>query len=100
MQFRIGSHLLEAEVQHEERLSNGCRRAVVAFDVVGDEAHASIAELLTAATEGHSRTEGSLVSEDDGGSLVRWELADAAFAVEAAPPAIYRYLWTLNEVPA
>ncbi len=100
MQFRIGSHLLEAEVQHEERLPNGGRRAVITFEVVGDEAHAAIAELLTAVGERYGRTEDSLVSEDAGGSVVRWKLADAVFSVESAPPAVFRHRWTLDETRA
>ncbi len=99
MQFRIGSHLLVADVQREERLPSGSRQAVIVFEIEGDEPQAAIMELLTAAREQHGRTESRLVSEDADGSAVYWELGDAVFTVQDRSTARYRHTWTLGEAP-
>ena len=106
MWFRIGSHLLVADVEREEtfaspRTGTSLRRLVIVFEV--DEAATSqYMDLLDASLNSTSPREHGLTSQTPEGDLSGvWNVVDASFG----PPhgqgsTAWRHRWELEEQEA
>lgn len=104
MRFRIGSHLLDAEVQCDERPPSeragaGPRRLVIQFRAEGTEAHEEYVELVQAAGEGRNANESGMVSStSDGRFDGSWRIAEASYTVRPdGDDVAYVHTWELEE---
>src|SRR5688500_5936321 len=104
MRFRIGSHLLVADVAQEEsfvspRTGATLRRLVIVFEADDDPTHEEYLELLDAARNSPSPREHGLASEtEEGNSPGAWRVADAAVGPAPGRSATARqHRWVLEE---
>jgi hypothetical protein len=106
VRFRIGSHLLVAEVERDEspvspETGVPIRRLVVVFDAEDDAANAEYLDLLDACRTSASAHEHDLVSETEHGEFSgTWNIADASFGpIDGPTGTAWRHRWELVERP-
>ena len=107
MRFRIGSHLLDAEVQSgEPRPAEGTgatgERVVISFTVAGPAAQEAILDLLAASGQtADSNEEGLTASTPEGDFAGHWTVVDASYTVDGeGDMMIYSHAWELAEASA
>ena len=104
MKFRMGSHLLVADVEHEEsfaspRTGASLRRLVIVFEVEDDAANSQYMDLLDASLTSESSHERGLTSETPEGDLSGvWNILDASFGpIHGQWSTAWRHRWELEE---
>ena len=104
MKFRIGSHLLVAEVEREEsfaspRTGASLRRLVIAFDVEDDATNSHYMDLVDASLNSGSPREQGITSETLEGELSGiWNIVDASFGpIHGQWSTAWRHRWELEE---
>ena len=104
MRFRMGSHLLVADVEHEEsfaspRTGGSLRRLVIVFEVDDDAANSQYLDLLDASLNNESPKEHGLTSETPEGDLSGvWNILDASFGpIHGQWGTAWRHRWELEE---
>ncbi len=104
MWFRIGSHLLVADVEREESFTSpqtgaALRRLVIVFEVEDDTATSQYLDLLDASLTSTSPREHGLTSQTPEVDLSGvWKVIDASFGpIHGQESTAWRHRWELEE---
>lgn len=113
MRFRIGSHLLDADVQYPgddgnppgptlgERAALPTGHLLIRFRVTGAETQAVIVDLLQESWEDRGPRTGLVASTPEGGFGGVWQVVDAAYTVTRENgQEVYWHLWEIAESPS